>query len=181
MLSSFDRASLATAVPALTIDDCPRDELPLVQRLADVVWRAHYPGIITDAQIDYMLARGYAPEALMRFLDAPPAGIALARIDGIPVGFVAWCPAEDRGTMKLDKLYVDPAHQARGVGRRLIERVESAARAAGCARVVLNVNKRNTKSIAAYERCGFARREAVVVDIGEGFVMDDYVLEKTLG
>ena len=57
---------------------------------------------------------------------------------------------------------------------------ENAARARGCAALVLNVNKRNAQAIRAYERSGFTAREAVVVDIGGGFVMDDYVMAKPL-
>ncbi|MEO8488040.1 MAG: hypothetical protein ABI585_17060, partial [Betaproteobacteria bacterium] len=48
------------------------------------------------------------------------------------------------------------------------------------ANLVLNVNKRNAKAIAAYRACGLATREDVVVDIGGGFVMDDYVMAKPL-
>ncbi len=151
-----------------------------MQRLADVIWRQHYPGIITVAQIDYMLAQGYSPAALSSLLEMPHAGIAIARADGEPVGFVAWYPGNEPATMKLDKLYVLPAWHGQGVGRRLIGHVEQAARNAGCRFIVLNVNKHNTQSIAAYERCGFAKRESVVVDIGGGFVMDDFVLAKSL-
>jgi GNAT superfamily N-acetyltransferase len=167
-------------LPALRIDPCGFADLPAVQRLADVIWRQHYPGIITVAQIDYMLAMGYSTAALSSLLEAPHAGIAIARSDGEPVGFAAWYPASEPATTKLDKLYVLPALHGRGIGRRLIEHVERAARGAGSRTIVLNVNKRNTKSIAAYERCGFVVREPVVVDIGAGFVMDDFVLAKAL-
>jgi len=36
------------------------------------------------------------------------------------------------------------------------------------------------QAIRAYERYGLAIREAVVVDIGNGFVMDDYVMALNL-
>ena len=54
----------------------------------------------------------------------------------------------------------------------------AAARDAAAAVLILNVNKRNAAAIAMYERCGFGVREAIVVDIGSGFVMDDYVMSK---
>ena len=44
------------------------DDIPRVQRLADLVWREHYPSILSGAQIDYMLALGYSREALLRFV-----------------------------------------------------------------------------------------------------------------
>ncbi len=73
-----------------------------------------------------------------------------------------------------------PSVHGKGIGRMLIEHVEQAARSQGCDTVVLNVNKNNAGAISAYERCGFAKCEAVVVDIGGGFVMDDYVMAKRL-
>lgn len=168
-------------MPYLRIDLCREEELPLVQSLAHRIWRAHYPGIISDAQIDYMLARGYSSDALAPFLRTRHAGIALARLDQVPVGFVAWYPPGEPATLKLDKLYVLPAKHGMGIGRRLIAHVEAAARAACCTQVILNVNKRNRGAIAAYECCGYSVREAVVVDIGSGFVMDDFVLVRQMG
>ena len=53
-------------------------------------------------------------------------------------------------------------------------------RAAGARTLMLNVNKHNTQAIRAYEKHGFAIRDAVVVDIGGGFVMDDYVMAKRI-
>ena len=155
-------------------------DIPLVQDLAHRIWHRHYPGIITVEQIDYMLARGYATAALAGFIARAGAGLAIARADGEPVGFAAWHRADETATTKLDKLYVLPEHQGRGVGRRLIEHVEAAARADGAHALVLNVNKHNAKSISAYVRCGFDVRREVVVDIGNGFVMDDYVMGKPL-
>lgn len=154
-------------------------DIPAVQRLAEMVWYAHYPGIITMEQIAYMLERGYASEALQAFLDdAPRAGIELAESGSRLLGFAAWMALDHPGELKLDKLYVDPAHQRAGVGRALVQRVIDRAGAVGARAIVLNVNKHNTAAQAAYRRHGFAVREAVVVDIGGGFVMDDFVMAR---
>ena len=92
----------------------------------------------------------------------------------------AWYRLEVAATSKLDKLYVASEHRREGIGRRLIEHVERAARGDGSGTLVLNVAKRNQASIAVYVHCGFSVREEVVVDIGNGFVMDDYVMAKAL-
>lgn len=155
-------------------------DLSQVQRLADVIWHRHYPGIITVEQIDYMLARGYSTEALSAFLRDAGSGLALANVDDDSVGFAAWYKPREPATTKLDKLYVLQEHQGRGIGGRLIDYVARRAREDGSATLVLNVNKQNEASIAAYLRCGFEVREAVKIDIGHGFVMDDYVMAKKL-
>lgn len=164
----------------LSIIPAREDELPTVARLAEIVWRRHYPGIITDAQIDYMLARGYALPVLKRYLEQAGSGLALAKSDDVAVGFVGHLLADDPHAMKLDRLYVLQEYQRQQYGRRLIGHVVDAARKAGCKKVILNVNRNNANAIRAYERCGFAIRERVDVPIGNGFVMEDYVMERTL-
>jgi ribosomal protein S18 acetylase RimI-like enzyme len=160
------------------------DDLATVADLASRTWWAHYPGILTDAQIEYMLERGYSRAALLELLARPHGGIGIA-FDPAPgdraataraVGFAAWYAPEEPAALKLDKLYVLPQCHGRGVGRALIEHVAAIARAAGCRHVVLNVNRQNASSIRAYERCGFAIRERGDFPIGNGFVMEDYIM-----
>ena len=157
-----------------------RDDIATVQRLADVTWRAYYPGIVPLPQIDYMLAQGYATAALEKFVRDAGAGLALARVDGEAVGFAAWYRPGEPATTKLDKLYVLPRLHRVGLGRALIAHVEDAARRDGSRTLILNVAKRNVKAIAAYRACGFHTREATVIDIGDGFAMDDYIMAKPL-
>lgn len=163
----------------VTISPAGADDIGVVQALADHVWRRHYPGIISTEQIDYMLEQGYSRDALLRYVDAADAGLALARVDDEPVAFVAW-QESGAGSMKLEKLYVVPKHHGKGVGRALIEHVVQAARRAGCREVMLNVNRNNGSSVRAYEHCGFAIRERGDFPIGNGFVMEDYIMVRSL-
>ena len=156
------------------------EQLPAVQRLAERIWRAHYPGIITDGQIEFMLERGYAIETLAFFLDAADRGLELATVDGTIAGFAAWYVTDNRAEAKIDKLYVLQPLQRQGIGGRLIACVEGHARAAGARTLALNVNKNNTQAVDAYHKHGFAVREPVMVDIGHGYVMDDYVMAKPI-
>lgn len=164
------------AATLITITPATAGDIALVQRLADEVWRRHYPGIIANDQIDYMLALGYSRQALMNYLAQADAGLALATRLQSAVGFVAWCRPGAGSLMKLDKLYVLPQHHGEGIGRVLIEHVVTRASAAGCAAVTLNVNRRNVRAIGAYERCGFAIRERGDFPIGNGFVMEDFIM-----
>jgi diamine N-acetyltransferase len=164
------------AATLITITPATAGDIALVQRLADEVWRRHYPGIIADDQIDYMLALGYSRQALMSYLAQADAGLALATRFQSAVGFVAWYRTGAGNLMKLDKLYVLPQHHGEGIGRALIEHVVARASAAGCAAVTLNVNRGNVRAIGAYERCGFAIRERGDFPIGNGFVMEDFIM-----
>jgi diamine N-acetyltransferase len=166
------------SAPPPVISPVRRDELSTVRRLAHEIWHRHYPGIISVEQIDYMLERGYSLAALAAFVEAPASGLALASVDGEPVGFVAYQPGAAPGETKLDKLYVLPERHGQGIGRALIEHVVAAARVAGSTTIVLNVNRNNADSIRAYQRCGFAIRSRGDFPIGGGFVMEDYIMAK---
>lgn len=154
-------------------------DIPVVQALADDIWRRHYPGIISREQIEFMLAHGYSHEALAHFVTDVDAGLALADIDDRPVGFAAWYRVDD-ATTKLDKLYVLPEHHGAGVGRALIGHVAALAREQGCTALALNVNRNNTGAIRAYERCGFAIESRGDFPIGGGFVMEDFIMVRGL-
>lgn len=155
------------------------EHLAAIAALAAVVWRAHYPGIISQAQIDYMLARMYALEVLRQEL-AEGIGYDRILVGNELLGFASYGPVRENEEMKLHKLYVHPAWQRHGLGSRLLQHVEQTARQHGFRTLILGVNKANHKAIAAYRKNGFAVRESIVSDIGSGFVMDDYIMAKTL-
>ncbi|MDS4015063.1 MAG: GNAT family N-acetyltransferase [Candidatus Accumulibacter sp.] len=147
--------------------------------LARVVWYDTYPAIISRAQIEFMLAQRYDAAKIRSELTQAGVWWDQARIGQQLVGF-ACSLSSGNSELKLDKIYVDPQHQGAGVGARLIGQVAARARAAGCPTLILAVNKRNERAIAAYRRHGFIVREAVCVDIGGGFVMDDFIMAKSL-
>lgn len=154
--------------------------LPAIRDLAGVIWRAHYPGIIPPAQIDYMLGWMYALATLEAEMQTQ--GICYERllVDGELSGFAAFGPTREPLTFKLHKLYLHPSAHGRGLGSQLLQHCERRAREQGACRLVLAVNKRNSKAIAAYQRNGFTTIDAVVCDIGGGFVMDDFIMAKNL-
>ena len=160
------------------IEPAGPEHLAEIAALAEIIWRAHYPGIISPAQIDYMLARMYDVEVMRRELDN---GIRYERllIDGQLRGFASYGPAL-RGEVKLHKLYIHPDCQRQGLGTLMLKHVQKVARHRGFQTMTLCVNKRNASAITAYRKHGFAIRESIIADIGGGFVMDDYVMVKLL-
>ena len=147
-----------------------------IAELARIVWQSTYPGIITQAQIDFMLEQRYNPVRLLEELASPSIWWDKATVDGQLAAFSSCLLAETPGEMKLDKIYVDPARQRLGLGGRLIANASQRALAQGCRTLILAVNKRNERAIAAYQKYGFTVREAVCVNIGNDFVMDDFIM-----
>jgi ribosomal protein S18 acetylase RimI-like enzyme len=164
---------------SVRIEPATPEHLPDIAALAEVIWRAHYPGIISPAQIDYMLARMY-DLAVLRDELASGVNFQRALVNSALRGFASFERGARPGEFKLHKLYVHPDWQHRGVGRALLAAVEQQVSRAGGTHLKLNVNKRNERAIAMYRRRGFMIHESVVVDIGGNFVMDDYVMVKPI-
>lgn len=154
------------------------DEAEALVALAGRIWRTCYPGIVTPAQIEYMLAQRYKPGLVRQLLARGDLWLAARQGDQL-VGFAHGHPLE-AGDYKLDKLYVDVALQRQGVGGQLIAEVAARARQHGFTRLVLRVNRGNQRAIDAYLKHGFQVATLIVENIGEGFVMDDYVMVKDL-
>ena len=155
-------------------------DVEAVSALARRVWQHTYLGIISQEQIDYMLEQRYRAQLVKEELGLPTIWWDQVTVDGQLAGFVSCLLTATAGEMKLDKLYVDPQRQRLGIGRRLIDQVVARAHAAACETLILAVNKGNEKAIAAYRKQGFVVRDSVCVDIGGGFVMDDFIMAKPL-
>lgn len=149
--------------------------LPLAHR----IWHAHYPSIITVEQIEYMLAKGYTREVILDEMRNRGVTWQAIMSGEAMIGFAALGPHAP-GTMKLHKLYLLPEHHGTGIGALALTEVERIARDNAASTLILNVNRHNTKAINAYKRAGWQVAEEVVVDIGGGFVMDDFVMARKL-
>jgi ribosomal protein S18 acetylase RimI-like enzyme len=155
-------------------------DLPAISKLAGVIWRACYPGIITRAQIDFMLARMYALETMRGEIQSQGIRYERLLVGNEFAGFASYGPTKQPAVFKLHKIYLHPDWQGRGLGSLLLQHCEREIRKSGARRLILSVNKRNAKAIAAYQQNGFVIAESVVTDIGGGFVMDDYIMAKEL-
>jgi diamine N-acetyltransferase len=156
------------------------DHLPALAELAGVIWRQHYPGIISPEQIDYMLGKMYSLETLREEMCAKGIRFWRLVVEGRFVGFATVGPMPEPGVMKLHKCYLLPEMHGRGYGGLLLQHCEREVRQLGMWRMILAVNKQNAKAIRAYHRNGFTVIESVITDFGSSFVMDDYIMAKDL-
>ncbi len=153
-------------------------EVPVLCALAREIWRTHYPGIISEAQIEYMLEERYNESLIRDELVRPEWWWDVLLLDGQMTGYVSYFPTDVAGEIKIDKLYVHPRAHRQGYGGRLIDHVAAFAARRGCQRLTLAVNRHNHSAIAAYHKHGFTIAETSVREIGGGFLMDDYIMTK---
>jgi ribosomal protein S18 acetylase RimI-like enzyme len=160
---------------ALTIRTIGRSELHLVTELSAQIWPIAYKEIITREQIKYMLNTMYSQQALEQNLSDGHSFLVAER-DGNPVGYAGYqvhFPSLEFS--KLHKLYVLPETQQTGVGSALFNEVVSGSKNEHCKHLILQVNKINP-ALQFYHKKGMYIHEEAVFDIGNCFVMDDYIM-----
>jgi diamine N-acetyltransferase len=178
-LSAIAASELAlNAIPTLT--PLRHADFDTVASLARRIWVEHYSTIISMQQIEYMLDGRFTASNLERYLEASDRWMRVLRIDDSAVGYCSYSLTGRLREMKLEQLYLLSALHGRGLGRLMLEYVEKDSRLHGCDTLMLQVNKRNTTAIEVYRRSEFTVREEIVLDIGKGYVMDDFIMAKRL-
>ena len=155
-------------------------ELAAIRAIAESVWPPTFREILSPEQITYMMKMMYGPEVLEREFDR---GIyfEVLSMDGEDAGFISYGHCEHLpDAVKLHKCYLLEKFQGQGHGSAMLRHAALAARQMKAKYLRLNVNKHNSKAIRAYQRNGFVTVESVKNDIGAGFFMDDFVMQKTL-
>jgi diamine N-acetyltransferase len=92
------------------------------------------------------------------------------------VGFVSYEINCEPNKTKIHKIYVLPETQGTGIGKQLLDLVKTKAQENQQTAIFLNVNKYNNAQ-NFYQKLGFTITKEEVIDIGKGYVMDDYVME----
>jgi len=152
------------------------EDIEAAAQLADKIWREYYIGIISAGQIEYMLDKFQSVRAIADQIEHQGYEYYLMQADGIHAGYLAIKPEDSK--LFLSKFYLLKEHRGRGYGSRAIRFLVDLCRERKLHAIWLTVNRHNASSIAVYERNGFRTVRTQVADIGGGYVMDDYVMEK---
>jgi diamine N-acetyltransferase len=154
-------------------------DIPIIQELASKIWHQYYPDIISVAQIDYMLQMMYSSSVLNKELTSEVIYELVIDRSGdhqVVLGFLSYLYKKDRNRLKLNKLYLLPEYHGQGIGQLMLYHVKAAGEHYKAHRLCLTVNKNNDKAIKAYKKFGFVITESIVNDIGNGHIMDDFLM-----
>jgi len=150
-------------------------DIPLIREMAYKIWPVTYGSILSVRQIDYMLELIYSDKVLHEQMTTNIDFIIVS--DGVhPVGFASYSLVEPQ-VCKLHKIYVLPSQQRKGTGRFVIDQLLDSMKRKGATTLRLNVN-RNNSAKTFYEKLGFTITNEEDIDIGNGYFMNDYVMEK---
>ena len=157
------------------------DQIVRLRKIAEETWPLCYGDIISSDQIQYMIEWMYNAETVRKqTADGTPFYLVLA--DGEEAGLVSFdmTPHAETHDCELHKIYVLPHYWSRGIGNWILNQVCEIAQGQGAGSVWLRVNKNNKRAQKAYRTAGFFQRQAICTDIGNGFVMDDFIYRKHL-
>lgn len=155
------------------------EELREVADLAAEIWRECFPGIISAEQIEYMIEKYQSYHAMTEQISKQGYSYLAVRECGKLCGYIGIKPEDDERFF-LSKLYLCADKRGKGIASAMLNRVFDEARKSGKNTVYLTVNRHNDHAVDVYRKTGFIITRQSVADIGNGFVMDDYIMEYKL-
>ena len=161
----------------LSIRNASMADIPLIRELTFTVWPQTYSAIITKEQVDYMLEMMYSEASLTDQMNNGNQFIIINDTNE-PLGFAAYQEIEPY-LFKLHKIYILATQQGKGTGKFLINHIIHIIKQLGAVSLQLQVNRDN-KARFFYEKNGFTIIQEADFDIGNGFFMNDYVMEKKM-
>jgi len=160
----------------LQIKDATPANIPLIQTLVEQIWRPTYQAILSPEQISYMLDLMYSTASLARQMEEQQHHFLLLYDGENAIGYASYSATDTAGIYKLHKIYLDTGYQGKGVGRFFLDAVIDRVKAAQARILELDVNRYN-KARLFYEKLGFAITGEKDTHIGNGYEMNDYIMQ----
>lgn len=154
-------------------------DIETTAKLAHKIWNEHYVAIIGQNQVDYMLHKFQSVSAITSQIKSGYS-YYLISTDKKDVGYLCLISDESSKKLMISKIYTQKEVRGKGFGSQLIQFTKIYAKNNGMKTIWLTVNKYNSNSIKWYQHFGFKIIKEVQMDIGNNFIMDDYVLELNL-
>ncbi|MFB9276501.1 GNAT family N-acetyltransferase [Cohnella cellulosilytica] len=154
------------------------EDIEAAARLASEIWHEYFISIISIEQIDYMLDKFQSVHALEAQIERQGYEYYFMQADGRNVGYIGIKPEETK--LLLSKFYLLKAHRGQGYASQAMGFLEELCKQRKLGAIWLTVNRHNASTIAVYEKKGFRTVREQVADIGGGYVMDDYIMEREI-
>jgi ribosomal protein S18 acetylase RimI-like enzyme len=164
----------------ILVEKATSNDIPTIQDIAYDTWPSTFAEILSKQQIEYMLEMMYSTPSLLEQIQIKKHHFFLAKEDEVALGFISVeLNYQNQATAKIHKIYILPATQGKGIGKILMHRVEELAQEYSQKSITLNVNRFN-KALSFYQKLGYTIAATENIEIGNGYLMEDFVLEKEL-
>jgi len=164
----------------ITISEATAEDIKTIQEITYITWPITYGNILSGEQLDYMLDLIYSDEALTNQFKKKEQLFYLISEDEKTLGFIGIeHNYKNEAVTRIHKIYLLPETQGKGIGKKVIEEIQKLAFENHSKTLSLNVNRFNS-ALTFYEKIGFKIMDEVNIDIGNGYFMEDYLMEKQL-
>ncbi|MEP6467062.1 MAG: GNAT family N-acetyltransferase [Parafilimonas sp.] len=160
----------------IIIREANKNDIEIIQQLAHKIWPSAYGKILSADQLKYMIEVFYSESSLQKQFEE--GHFLVVEENKQPIAFADYSLLKD-AIYKLNKIYALPSEQGKGIGKLLMNDVIKRVKQNGATALRLNVNRSN-KAKQFYEHLGFKIISEEDIDIGEGYFMNDYIMEKLI-
>ncbi|TDB68217.1 GNAT family N-acetyltransferase [Arundinibacter roseus] len=155
-------------------------DYPIIRDIAYRTWPATFGSILSEKQLYFMLEMMYSLGSIKEQVDTKNNIFLVAQNDSELLGFISYeLFYKNLPQTKIHKIYILPDIQGQGIGQKLIASITEISIQNNCNSLILNVNRQN-KAIDFYKKNGFTVVDREDIPIGEGFFMNDYILQKMI-
>ena len=152
-----------------------KNDIKELAALAKEIWFEYWHSIMTLGQIYYMVNKFQSEIALNDQIEHGNYSYYFITEDGKKIGYFGIEPQEDN--LFLSKFYIAKDYRYKGIGRMVFEIIKNIAKEHNLNKIHLTVNKHNIKTKEIYEKWGFRSLHPLITNIGNGYEMDDYLME----
>ena len=153
-------------------------EIQDIAILANEIWHQHFIPIIGEAQVEYMVEKFQSYPAIKSQIENDGyeyyqifSGHTMAGYTGIH---------QENSALFLSKLYIKKDFRGQHLATKALDFLIQLCKERRLGKIWLTCNKYNSNTLAVYDHLGFVITDEQVADIGNGFVMDDYILTYTV-
>ena len=150
------------------------NEIEDVAILANEIWHQHFIPIIGEAQVEYMVEKFQSYPAISKQIKEDGYEYFRIYLDDIFAGYTGVHAEDD--SLFLSKLYIKKDCRGHKLATHTFNYLIDICKTRGLKKIWLTCNKYNADTLAVYDHLGFKITDEQVADIGNGFVMDDYIL-----
>jgi GNAT superfamily N-acetyltransferase len=163
----------------INIEKANISDIPMIIKLAKEIWPGSFKDILSAHQIAYMMHMMYSENSLKNQMNDNQVYLFI-KIDEKLVGYASYeLNYKHTDKMKVHKIYLSEETRGKGIGKSVFHYLKDVATLNSLNVITLNVNRYNT-AISAYEKIGFVKSYVEDIDIGNGYLMEDYVMNWNL-
>jgi GNAT superfamily N-acetyltransferase len=165
----------------ITFEKASPEDSAVILDLADKIWKETFLEYHSQEKVDHLYNIMYGGTTVKDEIASGKFLYYIIKLEGKAAAYASISEYyEKENTWKLNKIYLLPEMQGKGIASYIMNKIYGIVKEAGAKNLLLTVNRSNGRAINFYKKEGFVITGSKDFDMGEGIFMDDYIMEKNL-